>query len=188
MRQGPVVKADKSHRGLHDVLMSRTKEPLLGILVTEGPGLWSRFPAGVADASVDFELLPLALKAAKPLLRQPRGAREGSQEWIALRITLEHLVYFLARLQLFLAGALADAYAHHFDLPRGQRFGWRPNGSTGSLSPTQMHRRWQRLMKKRVAEGDSANEHRLIADSLMFVGSAHHQCSKLLLLLLSGRL
>src|SRR5262249_35329007 len=112
---------------------------------------------------------------------------ESSAEWIDLRLTLEHLVYFLPRLQLFLAGALADSYAHHIDLPRTQRFGWNASGKESAAAPDQMLRRWRRLLKRRVAEGDFAGEHRLLADSLVFVGSAHRHCSRLLLLLLRGK-
>jgi hypothetical protein len=83
---------------------------------------------------VDFELLPDAMKAAMLFLELPRHERECSREWISLRITLEHLVCFLARLRLCLAGAVADSYPHQLDLPRAQRFGWNATGNECSAS------------------------------------------------------
>jgi hypothetical protein len=182
------LKPRRGRRSLHDILVRRRGEPFLGILCAEGPALWNRFEDTLAHCSVDFELLPGAVSAARPFVNQPRHARECSQEWIALRLTLEHLVYFLARTQLFLAGAVADAYAHSIDLPRAQRFGWNSAGRPSSASPAQMLRRWRKLLETSVALGDVAAEHRLIADFLVFVGSAHQHCSRLLLLQLSGRL
>jgi len=103
-----------------------------------------------------------------------------------LRITLEHVVYYTAKLQLFLSGALADADAVALFAPAALR----PSkaASQNGAGLRSMVEGWHRLRKRRVTKGNLAAENRLLADAALFIGSANLQSSKLLISLLEGTL
>lgn len=173
-------------RDLAALLENRGGGPLLGILYEEGLGLRKGLRDTLAGCDCDFDLLIGSSRAARKTLKKPRWARETSPEWIDLRITLEHLVYYTARLQLFLSGALADAAAIALSSDPTLRptRGAAQNGA-GLQS---MVEGWHRLRKRRVAQGNVPGETRLLADAALFVGSANLQSSKLLIMLLEGTL
>jgi len=161
----------KQTRDLAALLASRGEGPLLGILYQEGPGLRKSLKDTFAGCDCDFGLLVESFKAARKTLKRSRRVRERSPEWIDLSITLEHLVYYTANLQLFLSGAIADADAMSLFSPPTLRPS-RTKKQNGPGLPT-MVEAWRRLRKRRVARGDLPAENRLLADAALFVGSAN---------------
>jgi hypothetical protein len=104
-----------------------------------------------------------------------------------LRITLEHLVYYTARLQLFLSGAMADVYA----MADSPTMALRPSQARkrrGATDVAAMVESWQQLRTRRVAVGDYRAENRLLADAALFAGSANLEGTRLLVSLLEGTL
>jgi hypothetical protein len=157
------------------------------VLYEEGPGLRNRLKDTLGGCDCDFDLLLESMKAVRKTLKRGRRAREGSPEWIDFRITLEHLVYYTARLQLFLSGAVADVYSIALFSPaalRPPRTGEPQNGA--SLSS--MVESWRRLRNRWVVKGDLPAENRLLADAALFAGSANLRCTRLLVSLLEGTL
>jgi len=186
-RRGSPLRAKKQSRDLGALLASRNDGPLLGILCEEGPGLRDRLKETLGGCDCDFDLLLESAKAARKTLKRSRRAREGSPEWIDLRITLEHLVYYTARLQLFLSGAVADAYSMALFSPAALRPA-RNRKPRNGVTVTGMVESWRRLRNRRVAKGDLPAENRLIADAALFAGSANLRCTELLVSLLEGTL
>jgi hypothetical protein len=169
------------------VLASRSGGPLLGVLYEEGPGLRERLNDTLGGCDCDFDLLLESAKAARKTLKRSRRAREGSPEWIDFRLTLEHLVYYTARLQLFLSGAVADVYSMTLESPTTLRPS-RNGKPQSAIALSDMVAAWQRLRNRRVAKGDLPAENRLLADAALFAGSANLRCTGLLVSLLEGTL
>lgn len=176
--------AQKKMRDLEGVLTSRTKGPFLSVICEEAPGLLGGLEDTLHHCSVDFDLLAGAVKAARTTLAEPRRARELSAEWNELRLALEHVVYYTARLQLLLSASLADAHLRTMHLPRLFRFAW--GGSGKKVGAQTMATAWRRLLRRRVAPDDFVNEHRLLADAAVFVASANLEGTKMLLALVKG--
>ena len=169
------------------MLASRQDGPLSGVLCAEAPGLRERLANTIFHCNVDFGLIVPAVREARKVMRRTADARERSPEWIDLRITLEHLVYFTARLQLFLVAAVADEYTmrvtsslRRVRLPSVRRT------SVLSANPVGMVRRWRRLLARRVKQGNRSEEYRLLADAALFLGAVNLRCSETLVQILKG--
>ena len=177
----------KSGRGLEEILASRDHGVLTSIVCQEGPGLRKNLHDTFVHADVDFGLVVDGLKAARSGLRKLHARQEISVEWVELRITLEHLVYFTSRLQLFLACAVADEYT---EIVTGTRKRMRLPRIRKSPDPARSVVRtvggWRRLRARRVRKGDRIGEYQLLADAALFVGGAHMQFTELLLRELNG--
>ena len=173
--------------GLEEILESRRGGALSNVLCQEGPGLRDRLRDKIFHCNVDFGLVEGASKAARSALRKPLSHRELSDEWIALRLTLEHLVYFTGRLQLFLAAAVADEYAERTTSSRQRlRFASFRKHPNGGRSVGATVDQWRRLLARRVKSGDRAGEYRLLADAALVVGAANVQFTGQLVRMIAG--
>ena len=177
-------------RGIADILASRQDGPLSEIVCDEGPGLRDRLKDSFFHCNVDFGLLVPACRDARMVLRKPAAVRERSQDWIALRITLEHLVYYTARLQLFLVAAVADEYTMIVTSDLGGRRRVRlpviRRSPVLGPNPQGMVTRWRRLLAREVRKGNRAEEFRLLADAAVFLAAANLRCTEMLVRILRG--
>jgi hypothetical protein len=176
----------KQPYGLVEVLAARGEGPLSAIIRDEGAGLAERLKDTVFHCNVDFGLIVEASRAARPVQRQSAEQRVLSQEWIALRLTLEHLVYFTSRLQVFLSAALGDEYINAQASWRS-RFRFPRVRDTGKqLELSGLVRAWRRLVARQVRRRDRRAEFRLIADAALLVATANLRFSRMLVAHLRG--
>ena len=179
------MRTRKQTRDLVALVASRSDGVLLSLLLENGPALPSGLKESVAGCDCEFDHLLESARAARKTFNRPRRARERSAEWIELRITLEHLVYYTARLQLFLSGAVADVYTSAL-LARLPLRPSRTRTKQGADGLSSMVESWRRLRKRRVAKGDLLAENRLLADAALFAGAVNLQGISLLVSLLDG--
>ena len=168
----------KQPYGLVKLLARRGDGPLLGVVRQEGPAMAQRLEEMFFHCNVDFGLVVGETRAAT--LARRSTDPELRPEWVALRLTLEHLVYYTGRIQLFLSAALADGFV----MGRGSlRSDFRfPRVRTRRQQPElgAMVRAWRRLLARRVGRRDRRAEFRLLADAALFVASANLRFSEML--------
>ena len=104
---------------------------------------------------MDFGLVVSESRAAQPALGQPADRRAMSPEWTALRLTLEHLVYFTSRLQVFLSAALGDEYIMAQGSWRSRfRFPYVRPGGSQEAELAAVVKAWRRLLARQVRRRD----------------------------------